>query len=253
MQTLSKNKLTYLRKFLKKRIRRLQKKCLIEGQKICREALDNGFKIEMLVYSIGKGKDIRDILTHKNVVEVYRADDKDIVSLSEVDTPQGLIGLMSIPEQTDNPGEKNELVLLVLDSISDPGNMGTIIRTAAWYGVDGIICSENCVEITNGKVIRSSMGSVFHIPVWEYIELKENLVNLKKNGYKIYGSAPRGGETFEESSEKKVIIIGSEAQGLSEEVLDLCDGLITIKGSGKAESLNAAVSTGIILDRAMNN
>ncbi|MCP4728344.1 MAG: RNA methyltransferase [bacterium] len=252
METLSKNKLAYLRKFHKKKIRREHRKCLIEGNKLCSEALENGYEIEVLVYSMGGGRSLAHIIDHRGVKQVLRAPEKTIRSLSEVETPQGVIGLVSIPYPENKPGKKPGSRYLALDSISDPGNMGTIIRSASWYGIDGVICSEKCVEILNSKVVRSSMGAIFHLGIWENLPLKQTLANMKSEGFYIVGSTPDSGKNEMTNAERSVIVIGSEARGLSEDILNICDETISIKGGGKAESMNAAVSAGILLDRSFN-
>jgi TrmH family RNA methyltransferase len=252
MEMLSKNKLAYLRKFRKKKIRREHRKCLIEGEKLCSEALENEYEIEILVYSIGAGNELSDLIHRKGVRQVYRTQDKTIRLLSDVETPQGVVGLVSLPVPDGKPDSTHGSKYLVLDSISDPGNLGTILRSASWYGIDGVICSENCVEILNNKVVRSSMGAVFHLDIWENMPLNKTIDGLKKEGFRIIGSTPSGGAEVFSRTDKTVIIIGSEARGLSDDLMGICDETVSIKGGGKAESLNAAVSAGILLDRMFN-
>ena len=206
--------------------------------------------IETLVYETGQGKNLRDILMLSGIKTVFKAMPETIRKLSEMETSPGIIGLVTIPEPENAPGENPDFKrLLALDGISDPNNLGAIIRTASWYGWDGIICGEKTVEILNGKVIRASMGAVFHQPVWENVNLVEILPGLKLSGYTIYGCVPRGGKFPDKPADRSVLIIGSETRGLSEETEKTCDHLLTIPGSGKAESLNAAVSAGISMDR----
>ncbi|MFC1564430.1 TrmH family RNA methyltransferase [candidate division KSB1 bacterium] len=230
METLSKNRLAYLRKFLKKKIRREFRKCLIEGEKLCLEALNNGYEIEILLYVVGKGRSFNRIIEHTGVKQVCRTTDKITGSLSEVESPQGIIGLVSIPAPGIAPGSGDHSRYLALDSIADPGNMGTILRTASWYGIDGVICSEKCAEILNGKVVRSSMGAVFHLNIWENIRLTDTLASLKKTGFQVIGSIPRGGKESMDISGKSVVVIGSEARGLSDDILKICNDKVSIKG-----------------------
>lgn len=250
MEVLSKNSARYLRKYRQKKIRREQRKCLVEGEKLCSEALNHGFEIEIAVYCRGKGSDLDKILKHRRVKEAYKTTAQVLKSISEVETPQDIIGLVSFPEpplleRTVNSGKS----YLILDGISDPGNAGTMIRTASWFGWDGVICGNGCVEITNGKVIRGSMGAVFHLPVWENKDLVGVLDLLSDNGFTLFGGVPRNGKAVYERAEKTALIIGSETTGVSESVVKKCDLLVSIEGEGKAESLNAAVSAGILLDR----
>ena len=250
MEVLSKNKTRYLRKFLQKKIRREQRKCLIEGEKLCLEALNNGFEIEILVYCRGKGKDLQKIVNHPRVLSVFTTTGSILESISDVETPQDIIALVSLPEPPGlsvETGSKKSF--LILDNISDPGNTGTIIRTASWFGWDGVICSSGCVEITNGKVIRSSMGAVFHLPVWENVDLLKQIDLLRSKGFMVLGSVLENGSEIPKNSNKTALVIGNEATGISKKIIEKCDRLVSIHGKGKAESLNAAVSTGILLDR----
>lgn len=252
MESLSKNHLSHLRKYLKKSIRKQHRKFLVEGNKMISEALENGFEVDTLVYEMGKGKDHIDLISHKNVNESFNTNRKNISAISDVEAPQGITALINYPEHSKIPGNSNEKIILALDSISDPGNLGTIIRSASWFGIEGVICSKNSVEIFNSKVIRSSMGGVFHIPIWEEVDLVDTLSNLKKKDYKILGTSPSGKSLSQINSDKIVIVIGNEARGVSEEVGNICNETVCIPGTGSAESLNAAVSAGIIMYNIVN-
>lgn len=142
----------------------------------------------------------------------------------------------------------------MLENIQDPGNMGTIIRTADAAAFDGIICTKGCVDVYNSKVLRSTAGSVFHIPIIQYlrnddISSKRLAGQLKAEGYTVYAAHPRGETScFEEPFEgKSVIVIGNEANGVSSEMLLSCDRLLTIPMPGKAESLNASVAAALMI------
>ena len=132
-----------------------------------------------------------------------------------------------------------------MDTIQDPGNLGTIIRIADWFGVKAIICSDNCTDMYNPKVVQSTMGSLGRVEV-----LYTNIaVWLKKNAdINIYAAALEGKNISElKCLTEGIIVIGNESKGISEEVMQLCTQKITIPKTGEAESLNAAVATGIIL------
>ncbi len=142
--------------------------------------------------------------------------------------------------------------VLMLDGIRDPGNLGTIIRTADWFGVEAIFCSTDCVDCFNPKVVQSAMGSLFRIPVL-YGSMKEFINESKiKGGYFVIGASLQGTLGLPTSAgSKKALVIGSESHGLSPEVLQLVDSNITITKAVKsdAESLNAAVACGILLSK----
>ena len=138
-------------------------------------------------------------------------------------------------------------ITLVLDMIQDPGNLGTIIRNADWFGVENIICSPDCADIYNPKVVQSTMGSLGRVNVL-YDDLAEWL--QKNNAIKKYAAGMVGRPVDQLKGMKEcIIIIGNESKGISDEVMKLADEKITIPRRGEAESLNAAVATGIILSQ----
>ncbi len=249
METLTKNRLKLLRRYLHKKHRIADGQCLVEGEKLCLEALNNNFPIETLVYARGTGKQFRYIIDHPNVHTSFTSPFESLKSLSVVDAPQGVIGLVTFRKPQYDPGlEKHHKRYIVFDSIADPGNIGTLLRSASWFGWDGVVCGIGCVEITNSKVIRSSMGALFHIPVWDQCPLQETLTSLKNVGFTILGATPYDIEIQKtDIPDRFALIIGNESDGLSEDVKNLCDSLITVPGSGKAESLNAAVSGSILM------
>ncbi len=249
VETLTKNRLKFLRRYLHKKHRIADGQCLVGGGKLCLEALNNNFPIETLVYARGTGKQFRHIINHPNVYTSFTSPFDSLKSLSEVDAPQGVIGLVPFGKpQHDLGSEKRHKRYIVFDSIADPGNIGTLIRSASWFGWDGVVCGTGCVEITNGKVIRSSMGAIFHIPVWDQCPLQETLTSLRKVGFIILGATSHDNESKKtDIPDRFALVIGNESDGLSEDVTNLCDSLITVPGSGKAESLNAAVSGSILM------
>jgi len=249
VETLTKSKIKHLRKYLLKKYRTAEGKCLVEGDKLCLEALNNGFTVEYLVYSRGMGKRFQHIIQHPNVQAAFLTSHDTMKYLSEVETPQGVIGLVQYRKPAFDPGSDDQhRRYIILDNVSDPGNAGVLIRTASWFGWDGVLCGMGCVEITNNKVIRSSMGALFHMPVWERQHLDEVLLSLKRKGFSILGATPRNEFAIPPGMRiKTALVIGNESDGLSVNVQKLCDKLITIPGYGKAESLNAAVSGGILM------
>ena len=135
---------------------------------------------------------------------------------------------------------------------SDPGNVGTLIRTADAFGADAVILSDDTVELYNPKVVRSTMGSIFHLPIFDETDLEKTLPELKKRNFKILGTDVREGKSLDrvDFSGKICVLIGNEAEGLNKKLLPLLDDIVQIPIRGKAESLNAAVAGGIILYEA---
>ena len=173
--------------------------------------------------------------------------------MSGQDTPPGLLAVARIPEQ--KPLASKGMVL-ALDGIANPGNMGTIIRTAEWFGIRQVVCSKDCVELWNPKVIQATMGSVFRMQV-TYTDLERFLEDTKTAGKAIYGALLEGTNLFRMTSwEEGVIVIGSESHGIRPGVLPYITHPITIpRAAGSVtESLNASMATGIILAAyAMNS
>lgn len=138
--------------------------------------------------------------------------------------------------------------LVICESINDPGNLGSLIRTADASGASGVLLSNSCVDLYNSKVIRSSMGSIFHIPIITNIQLSDLFTILKINNISTYGAFLNTENTLysQPLTEPTAILIGNEANGLTPETIDKCDNLFKIPMPGKAESLNASVAFGII-------
>ncbi len=145
----------------------------------------------------------------------------------------------SLPEEGDN--------MLFLDDISDPGNLGTIIRTADWYGIKHLLCTSNCADVYNPKTVSASMGSIFRLAV-NYVD--PNILENYGQSHEIIGSSLEGNEGWSiDKNKAQLIVIGSESHGMSDEVRSYCHKLVKIKRIGEAESLNAGIACGIILDR----
>jgi len=169
--------------------------------------------------------------------------------MSGQDTPPGILAVVKIPEQD---AIHTDGMVLALDGIANPGNMGTIIRTAEWFGIRQMVCSEDCVELWNPKVIQATMGSIFRMDVVS-TDLAHYLEEEKKNGKAIYGALLEGENLFKKTAwEDGIIVIGSESHGIRSDVLPMITHPITIpRAAGSVtESLNASMATGIILAMA---
>lgn len=174
--------------------------------------------------------------------------------LSDTVTAQGIVCVAKTKSLTPKDlWEWNLKVIVALDGIRDPGNVGTLIRTADALGIDAVILSGETMELYNPKVVRSSMGSVFHLPVFDEVDLEKAIPQLKKRKFKILGTDVKEGTSVEKlnSSGRICLLIGGEAEGLDRRLLKLCDRTIHIPTSGPAESLNVAVAGGILLYEVM--
>ena len=182
-------------------------------------------------------------------VRLFRVPEDVMASISPMESPQGALFLCRLPEKktyAPTPG------CLLLDGIQDPGNLGTIFRTAEGAGVTGILLSRDCVDLYNPKVIRSTMGSVYRMPFYYTDDLHGTLQNWKKKGMHLYAAHLKGTHTYDQEDYRQpaAFLIGNESQGLTEGTADLADHYIRIPMSGQVESLNAAVASAILMYEA---
>ena len=167
--------------------------------------------------------------------------------MSGQDTPPGILAVVKIPDAQRFP--QSSKFILALDGVSNPGNMGTIIRTAEWFGIRDIVCSPDCVEVWNPKVIQATMGSIFRTNILE-TNLTDFLMEQQRADKAIYGALLEGKNLFEMNGCKDgVIVIGSESHGIREEVLPYITHPVTIPrvGASQTESLNASIAAAIIM------
>jgi TrmH family RNA methyltransferase len=251
---LSKEKLKEITKLKTKKGRKTQGRFLIEGMRLCEEMANSNWETESVLFTSSfknssNGKKLLQKFERGNV-KTIPVKPEEIKKLSDTVTPQGIIAVIKIKEFSLNElWSEASNIILALDAIRDPGNVGTLIRTAAAFGIDGVILSSDTVELYNPKVVRSTMGSIFHLPIYDEVDLEKTIPQLKKRNFKIYGTDVREGKDLEEldCSGKICLVIGSEAEGLNKSLLDLSDEIIRIPIFGRAESLNASVAGGILL------
>ncbi len=226
--------------------------CFIaEGPKLVEEFLRSAFIIEKLVCT-QEWYDQYTNIVDKNT-EVVHVNENDLKKVSNLSTPNKVLAVIQKPDHKLSLEKISDELVLILDDIKDPGNLGTIIRLADWYGINNIYCSKETVDVYNPKVIRSSMGSVCRVKI-NYLDLSELLSELKGK-YKIFGSDMHGNNIYQEKlPEKAAIIIGNEANGISENILPFADKKIMIPSFRKgAESLNASVATAILISEFFRN
>lgn len=227
-------KIKEIKKLNQKKYRDKTGTFLVEGQHIIKEAYKSGYLIETLLLEDKKLNIKTPINYMTNNVEKY---------ISALDTPTGMIGICK-KKQENTIGNK----ILILDDIQDPGNLGTIIRSAVAFNIDTIIVSEKCADVYSSKVIRASQGMIFHTNIL-VMQLEKLIPELKETGYQILGTKVTLGNELKNLEKKKkfAIIMGNEGNGVKKELLDLCDEYIYIKMNKSCESLNVAVATSIIL------
>lgn len=215
---------------------------VIEGEKLVTEALLENVFPDLLIATpdwleAHKGR----LPEHIAMAEATQA---DIAKISSLSTPQPVLALVKKQTVSEQDIVVNGKWSIALDGISDPGNLGTIIRTADWFGVDTIICSTDCVELYNPKVVQSTMGSLFRVQVL-YTDLS---AFLSRQHIPKYAAVLGGTSLFQQHLSKEgILVIGSESHGISAEVQKKCTQTVTIPSYGRCESLNAAVAASVIL------
>lgn len=234
----------------KSKVRKQKKQYVVEGVKMFSEVPKENLK----------GVYVSESFLKENKGKLQEADfqvvsDSVFKKISDTVTPQGVLAVVAQSAKTLdellNNRKKNKSCIVVLDRLQDPGNLGTIIRTAEGAGVSGIVMSSDCADIYNPKVIRSTMGSVFRVPFVVVEDLPEAVEQMKACGITTYAAHLQGEDYNKGVFGKDIaLLIGNEARGLSEEISDKADQFIRIPMEGKVESLNAAVAAAILMYEA---
>lgn len=224
-----------------KKFRRERGLFIVEGLKTVKELLESDY----LTRAVYATEDLNQIEPDCGTIFIKQ---KELERISSLKNPNTVLAVAEIPNQ--KPIDLDDSLILILDGIRDPGNLGTIIRTAKWFGVNTIICSEDCADIYNPKVVQSTMGALFHVNV-KYQSLTEGIEKLKENKFVVAGAVMGGKSVYSiDKSIKTALVIGSESHGISQPIVDLCDQPITIpnkEDDQRVESLNAAIATSILL------
>jgi TrmH family RNA methyltransferase len=235
---ISASDIKFIRSLQQKKFRKEHGLFVVEGVKPVSELLDSSLEVER-VYATESddfGQDSVQISA------------KELGRISVLKSPNKMLALAKIPTQTNTDWSQN--IILFLDGIGDPGNLGTIIRTAKWFGITEIVCSGDCVDAYDRKVVQSTMGALFHVNL-VYSDSKSALKSSKQNGFTIIGTAMNGTSVYElNKPEKTILVIGSESQGMRKDVANLCDDTCSIPNlekEQKIESLNAGIATAIVL------
>lgn len=250
---LSKAEIKRLSRYKQSKFRNQDNLFVVEGEKMLSELLESEYDIQSIYATTQWIEKNKAIIQTKGVVnKTIEISEEDLNKISLLSTPNQVYSLVKIPQE--NLYNSNKGLIIVLDGIKDPGNLGTIIRLADWFAIEKIICSEDCVDVYNPKTVQSTMGSIFRVKV-EYTNLKSFLENLPKN-YPIYASIVEGGESIYEKSFQKdsILVIGSESHGISQEIRKYINQNITIprfRTDNKPESLNASIATAIIISEIL--
>lgn len=222
-------------KLKNKKNRDEQKKFLIEGYHLVDEALKaNALETVLIVSEDDYLEGVKNIVVTEAIIE----------KIATTKTPQKIIGVCKYLENKQITGSR----FIILDNLQDPGNIGTIIRSSLGFNIDMVILSDDCVDVYNEKVIRSTQGAIFKVPFIKG-EISSIIDQLKKKNVFIYGTSLINGENLSEITveDKFAIILGNEGQGIKKEILSITDKNIFINIAPQLESLNVGVAAGILM------
>lgn len=260
IESMSNPQIKKIQKLMKQsRTRKQESAFVVEGWKMASEALVRDLVMRLYIMesekdSFEKRLQENGCQTLSNNLYVEFVADSVFRQLSDTVTPQGILAIVKMPIYNREEIIKGSAggiyitpKLLVLEDIQDPGNMGTILRTAEGAGMSGVVMSKGCVDLFNPKVVRSTMGALFRVPYYITEDILSEIASLQKDGFAFYAAHLQGEKDFCEVSydDKIGILIGNEANGLSEAVSELSDVKVKIPMEGELESLNAAVSAAL--------
>lgn len=245
----------HIKKLKEKKYREEYGEFIVEGIKMIEEAILEEAKIKNIIICEdckNNGGIPKDVLYEIAKYDCIYVNEKVFSQITDVSNPQGILAVIDKSNNAEALIDYKADLFLILDNIQDPGNMGTILRTADSINLKQILVSKGSSDAYNPKVVRSTMGAIFRVKVIECEDLVKTIKELKKHKINIYATDLKTDETiYDVDYKKSAIVIGNEANGVSEEVLNCADKRIKIPMLGKTESLNAAVATSIILYEAV--
>lgn len=245
---LTNRKIKYIKSLQVKKYRREHGCFVAEGGKIVAEILSSGLHPAELVVTERFFKENNSKI-NAGLYDVHITDEKSLEVLGTLKSNRDALAVVNMfPEAPLYPENRGEY-LLVLDGINDPGNLGTLIRTADWFGINKIVCSERCADLYNPKVIAASMGSFLHVKMF-YTSLEQY---FKKVHEPVYAAVLNGKPIREmKFADSGILLMGSESHGISTELMPFVTEVVSIPGYGKAESLNVGVAAGIMCEAAVH-
>ncbi|MFE3871508.1 TrmH family RNA methyltransferase [Flavobacterium sp. ZS1P70] len=233
----SKNQIKLITSLQQKKYRNTNKLFFAEGVKVIQELLQSNFELEHLYSTLNDFEEV-------SKVKKTLIDDNDLKKISALSTPNSCLAVFKIPVEKD---KIESGLILALDSVRDPGNLGTILRLCDWFGINQLLCSKETVDVYNPKVVQATMGSIARVNV-NYVDLNAFITQTK---LPIFGTFMDGENIYKTSlPQEGIIIMGNEANGISAELEKLIQNRLTIPRFGdiqKTESLNVATATAIVL------
>lgn len=237
----------YARLRREKKVRDAHRLFLVEGVRAVQELI-SASPASLVALIQREGAPFLDIAPER----AYLATEKQFATLCDTEQSQGVVAVFEQPSPASlfkTLEAKASAIVVALDGVQDPGNVGAIVRTAAWFELDAVIASDGAADFFNPKAARASAGSLFALALHRSERLVEELARLKRMGFAIYGASTRGDDYLKTRfAPKCALVIGNEANGISDEVCAALDASVTIGGNpSKVESLNAAISAGILM------
>lgn len=246
---ISKTKANFIISLQKKKVREEEKLYVIEGDKLVKEFLAAKVPVKILV---AEPEFLNSLpLFHKRGIgEIIPASYEELKKISSLMTPHNALAVIEMPETKMDPADLKKGLTVALDFVQDPGNLGTIIRAAAWFGIKNIYCSEDCVDAYNPKVIQASMGAILHVNLF-YTDLRKLLEKAAENKIKVYGALIEGKSIYTHKLENQgIILLGNESKGISGELLPYVTDRIMIPKMSDAksgiDSLNVSMAASVI-------
>ena len=246
---LSKAQITFILSLQKKKVREEERLYVIEGDKLVREFLEARVPVRMLV---AKPEFLNSLpQVHKQgIAEIIPVSYEELKKISSLTTPHNALAVIEMPEIKVDQSDFKKSLTVALDTVQDPGNLGTIIRAAAWFGIKNIYCSSDSVDVYNPKVIQASMGAILHVNVI-YTDLRSFLETAVKNNIKVFGALIDGESIYSYKLDNQgIILLGNESKGISEELMPfVTDRIMIPKFAGEGtgiDSLNVSMAASVI-------
>jgi TrmH family RNA methyltransferase len=245
---LSKSQISLLTSLQHKKFRREHGLFMVEGYKSVTEFINSAYQVDIIYHTPAIAPKLLNLSRKINFQEISL---NELEKISTLKTPQEIIGLVKIPIWPIlNYNSLKQKFSLVLDSIQDPGNMGTIIRTADWFGIHDIICSEDTVDVYNPKVVQATMGSLARVNI-HYVDLIHFLPQIE---LPLFGAMLNGENMYNTNfGSEGLLVMGNEGNGISPDIERLITSAVTIPRAGNAESLNVAIATAILCSEIKRN
>ena len=235
----------------KARTRRQEKSFVVEGPRMVSET--PAHLLQKVYVTVGASEEVRSAIAGIDASRIEEVTESVYAAMSETVTPQGVLAIVTMPEYpVETFFQKENGLYLILENIQDPGNLGTMMRTAEGAGVDGIIMSRDTVDLFSPKVVRSTMGSLYRMPFLITEDLSATIADMKARGICVYAAHLQGSKFYDEFSYKQAsaFLIGNEGNGLRRETADMATEYLKIPMAGSLESLNAAMAAGVLMYEA---